>query len=320
VRGNQFPRETKVSSGGVELFVRERGEGHPLLMVNGLGGNLEMWGELEERLAKVARTIVFDAPGTGRSSTPLRYQTMGDLSDVVWGAVDQLGYGRVDILGYSLGGVLSQQLARDGGHRVRRLALAATGCGWGSMPGSLPALSLMAMPLRYYSRVFYEQTNRLLSPADGGDGVDDRMEAQAEARLRHPPSLLGYTYQVWAGALFSSLPWLATVQTPTLVVTGGGDLLVPPANSVQLARLLPHGRLHVVGDEGHLFLFDPETRAADLLVDYFGARTLRSSKAWQTGTAVDDDEQVEDAFRRSAGAQPFRSMSGLFRRLVQQAA
>jgi pimeloyl-ACP methyl ester carboxylesterase len=53
--------------GGLRLAVRERGEGHPLLLVNGLGGNVDMRGPAQERLSSRARTIAFDAPGTGRS-------------------------------------------------------------------------------------------------------------------------------------------------------------------------------------------------------------------------------------------------------------
>ena len=58
-----------VDVGGLQLAVRERGTGHPLLLVNGLGGNVDMWGPAQDRLAEHARTIAFDAPGTGRSQT-----------------------------------------------------------------------------------------------------------------------------------------------------------------------------------------------------------------------------------------------------------
>jgi hypothetical protein len=49
-------------------------------------------------------------------------------------------------------------------------------------------------------------------------------------------------------------------------------------------------------------------------VDFFSARTLRTSSAWATGTVVDDDEVVEAAFERSVGTEPFRTVSGVFRR------
>jgi pimeloyl-ACP methyl ester carboxylesterase len=310
-------RETTVSTHGLDLFVRERGEGFPLLLLNGLGGNNEMWGPAEACLSTVARTIVFDAPGCGRSSTPLRPLSIGELARIAWSVVDELGYEQVDMLGLSLGGVVAQQAARENQQRIRRLALVATACGWGSMPGTLPALSLLAMPLRYYSRRFYEQTNRLVSDAEGGR--ETRLRAQADARLAYPPTLRGYAYQVWAGMLWSSLTWLPEIGVPTLVVAGDGDRLVPPANSVQLARLLPNSRLHCLPGEGHMLLFDPESGAHGLLESYFSGDGL-GSQAWLSGREVTDDEIVREAFGESLGGEPFRSMSGAFRWLVQKAA
>ncbi len=312
------PNETTVRSGGVDLFVRERGDGQPLLMINGLGANVEMWGPSEERLSRVARAIMFDAPGTGRSSTPAWPLSIPAVARIVAGALDELGYECVDVLGFSLGGLIAQQLAHDEPTRVRRLALASTACGWGSMPGTWEALALIAMPLRYYSRLFSEQTNWLLSPADGA--LLRRLTTLTEARMRHPPSLLGYSAQVWAGALWSSLAWLPSVRVPTLLLHGEADQLVPPANSVQLAQLLPESRLQLLPDEGHFVVFDPESAGLGLLEDFFSAPTLDSSPAWSTGAVVDDDETVEAAFEASVGAEPYRAISGAYRRLVRQSA
>jgi pimeloyl-ACP methyl ester carboxylesterase len=296
------------------VFVRERGEGDPLLMINGLGGNVEMWGAAEERLCRSARTIVFDAPGSGRSPTPAWPLSIGGLARVVADALDQLGYQRVDVLGFSLGGLVAQELARDDA-RVRRLALVATACGWGSMPGTLQALTLVSMPLRYHSRALYEQTRQLLSPADAA--LLRRHTALSDARLRHPPPILGYLTQLWACALWSSLTWLPSVRTPTLVVHGDGDHLVPAANATQLARLLSNSRLHVLPDEGHLLVFDPDGAALPLLEDFYSSPAPEESRAWSTGITVDDDATVETAFRNSPGASPHRELSTMFRWFVQ---
>jgi pimeloyl-ACP methyl ester carboxylesterase len=310
--------ETTVSTHGIELFVRERGDGFPLLFVNGLGGNAEMWGATEERLSGIARTIVFDWPGIGRSSTPALPFTVTGLTRVVGSAVDELGYESVDILGFSLGGLVAQQLAHDRPHLVRRMALVGTACGWGSMPGTLPALALAAMPVRYHSRALYEHTRALLSPADAK--LLERHELLREARLRQPPSIFTYFSQLWSGALWSSLRWLPSVRVPTLVLSGDGDELVPPANGVQLARLLPESRLHVIGDEGHLMVFDPESGALSLLEDFFSAPTVGRSRAWTTGASIEDDTAVERAFAQSVGAQPYRALSDAYRHYVRRLA
>lgn len=309
-------RETKLRSGGTDLFVRERGEGHPLLLINGLGANVEMWGPCEERLAAASRTIVFDAPGTGRSTTPAWPLSISAVARTVLDALDELGYERVDVLGFSLGGLVAQELAHRAPDRVRRLALCSTACGWGSMPGTLDALALMALPQRYYSRSFSEQTNWLLSPAD--DALLRRLTALTDARLRHPPSLYGYMSQLWAGSLWSSLAWLSSLRMPTLLIHGAEDRLVPAANGVQLARLLPDSRLHLLPDEGHFIVFDPDSSTLSLLAGFFTGRSVHASSAWTSGAVVDDDETVEAAFAGSVGMEPYRTMSRAYRWLVAQ--
>ena len=196
--------------------------------------------------------------------------------------------------------------------------MSATACGWGSVPGAFDALALVSMPWRYHSRTLYERTARLLGPADRE--LLRRLPALSEARLENPPPLLGYAYQLTAGAFWSSLPWLASVSVPTLVLNGEADKLVPSANGLQLARQLPESRVHIIPGEGHLFVCDPESKAQPLLEDFFTAPTLARSSAWTSGTAVTDDETVETAFEAAGGAQPQRALSDAFRRLVGTAA
>jgi poly(3-hydroxyoctanoate) depolymerase len=308
-------RESIVSVRGADILVRERGEGDPLLLVNGLGGNVDMWGVVEERLSSVARTIAFDAPGTGRSPLPLWPQSVRDMAELARGLLDELACDRVDVLGYSLGGLVAQELAYAYPERLRRLSLLATACGWGSIPGTREALTLAAMPQRYHSRALYERTKGLLNPVDA-DAVD-RLAALREARFRHPPSILGYMWQLWACATWSSLPWLHRVRVPTLVLHGMADELVPPGNAVLLARLLPNSRLQLVPQGGHLVAFDPRTPAVSFLEEFFRSRHVEESPAWSTGLVVDRDETVEVAFASSVGDEMLGAMSSAYRRYVQ---
>src|SRR4051794_34598128 len=125
-------------------------DGRPLLLIGGIGANLEMWRPLRSALTGIA-TIAFDAPGTGHSDTPRWPWRMPRLAAVVAELLDTLGVGEVDVLGYSFGGVLAQQLAHDQPRRVRRLILASTSAGMVSVPAAPHVLALMATPLRYYS-------------------------------------------------------------------------------------------------------------------------------------------------------------------------
>ncbi len=128
--------------------MREQGAGLPLLMINGMGTNVERWGRAELELAASARTIVFDCPGTGRSETPLWPRSLPALAELVVALLDELGHARVDVLGFSFGVSLAQQLVKDAPARIRRLALVSTSCGWGAMPGARSAWRRHAAGLR----------------------------------------------------------------------------------------------------------------------------------------------------------------------------
>ena len=243
-----------VGVGGLRLSVSWEGDGPPLLLINGLGANLELWRPLRAQLGAVS-TIAFDAPGTGASTTPRFPMRMRALAAVVTGLLDELGQDRVDVLGYSFGGALAQQLALDAPHRVRRLILAATTAGAVSIPGSPWALLHLLSPLRYYSTAY--QRRSVPTIAGGRTARDPEiLRAHAADRLASPPTFWGYQSQLCSIAGWTSAHWLRRLPQRTLVMTGDEDPLVPMANARFLAGRIPRACLHVVPGGGHLFLID----------------------------------------------------------------
>lgn len=267
---------------GLEIFVRERGKGFPLLIINGIGANVDMLAAAEAELARRSRTIVFDAPGTGRSSTPVFPLPIVSIAQVARDLIDELGYTQADALGFSYGGLVAQELARIAPERIRRLALVSTACGWGSRVGDPVVLAVLATPFRYYSPSFDAKTSEFYGERDCA--VDALLR---EARVGSPPSLLGYAYQLIAAATWSSLPWLGTLRQPTLVIAGCEDRVTVPANAVQLARLIKTSRLHLLPGEGHLALLDPASSVRPLLADFFSAPDLARATSWRCGLHFD---------------------------------
>ena len=287
---------------GTELHVHDAGAGPPVLLINGIGAHLGMWNPLRTALAGT-RVISFDAPGTGRSPTTPIPLSMEALARLAAGVLDRLEIERADVLGYSFGGVVAQRLARRSPERVRRLVLAATTPGWGGVPGSLATLAQMSTPLRYYWRAYYEAT---IGDLMGGRARHDEefVRLHGERRRDHPPDLLGYAWQLAALAGDpGSLPWLHRIETPTLVVTGDDDPVMPVANSSLLAAKLPNARLLVVPGEGHLLLLDPESRALPAI------RAFVADGAW--GDAV----EVARAEVRAPVTHPIAAMSAGVRAL-----
>jgi poly(3-hydroxyoctanoate) depolymerase len=236
------------------LRIARCGEGPPLLLINGLGANLEMWGPLVRRLPG-RELIALDLPGTGQSARGRWPMRMPQLARLVVELLDHLGQESVDVLGYSLGGVLAQELAHRSPARVRRLLLGATTPGVPSVPPNPLVAVLMLSPARYYSRRLAEL---ILPVIAGGRTARERsvLLAGLDERLAEPPTPLGYMHQLYAVTGWSSHPWIRKLVHPTLVIHGDRDPVVPLINARYLAKVIPHARLHVVRGGGHLFLFD----------------------------------------------------------------
>ena len=239
---------------GNRIHVTEAGQGKPLLLVPGLGNNIEMWAPFMEQFRN-RRIIRLDAPGTGLSSTPWWPLPAPALADLLVAVLDSRGIESTDVVGFSYGGAIAQQFAFDHPTRVRKLVLAATNCGIGAFPGWLPAVTGLATPLRYYSPTFFDRT---AAATFGGVTARDASvrRRMIEARRVHPPSADGYALQLLGVVGWSSWHFLRSIPQETLVICGDNDPLVPVVNAQQLAERIPNSTLEIVEGAGHLFLWD----------------------------------------------------------------
>jgi pimeloyl-ACP methyl ester carboxylesterase len=252
-----------VHVGPTRVRVRITGDGPPLLMIMGIGGNLDMWQPLAARLTG-RQLIMFDFPGTGASAASFLPPTMGANALFTRSLLHALGYDRVDVLGYSWGGVLAQHLALQHRRSVGRLVLAATTVGLGGVPPSLQVASRMLTPRRYYSREYFQ---KVAAQVYGGRFRHDAELTNAEAsrRIAHPPGLTGYAAQLLALLGYSTAPGLPFIAAQTLVLGGDDDPIVPTANQRILASLIRDSELKILPGAGHLFLFDSSDVAAPLI-------------------------------------------------------
>jgi poly(3-hydroxyoctanoate) depolymerase len=243
------------------------GDGEPLLLINGLGANLEMWQPLVRELASTRELIAFDLPGTGRSARPRWPMRMPQLARLVTELLDELGHEQLDVLGYSLGGIVAQELAHRAPGRIRRLVLCATTPGLPSVPPDPIVTALMLTPARYWNRQLAELILPIIA---GGRTARDpgALRAGLEKRLVQPPSALGYMYQLYALSGWSSHPWIRSVPHEALVFHGDRDPVVPLVNGRYLADSLRHGRLEIVKGAGHLFLLDEPDSVAPALKSF----------------------------------------------------
>jgi len=257
---------------GLRIYVKDEGRGEPLLLINGLGANTDMWKPLAKHISH-RRIICFDAPGTGRSSTPMAPVTIAGLADLAANVMSYRNVASADVLGYSYGGAVAQQFAYDHPARTRKLILVATTCGIGGIPGSLRALQVLATPFRYYSRTYFHRIAKMTYGGRTGRNLAVRQQMMA-TRRQAPPSSYGYSMQLFGGSLWSSWPFLHKIMSETLVLSGDDDPLIPVANAMLLARRIPRTKLEIVERAGHLFLWDDPSTVGERVCDFLGDKPI----------------------------------------------
>jgi poly(3-hydroxyalkanoate) depolymerase len=263
------PHIRLVEVGGLTVRTCVRGEGSPVLLLTGIGANLEMWEPFEQALGDLPiQTISIDLPGTGGSPLPSKPMRMPALARLLIGVLDALGYTTVDLLGVSFGGALAQQLAHQAPDRINRLVLVATAPGvpgLGGVPGHPRALIAMATPRRYYDPAYLRDKGQMIY---GGDALPPVQRLEDDPRFRQPPSVRGYLFQLWAIQAWTALPWLHKLRQRTLVIAGDDDRILPLVNSRILAWRIPQARLEVIRGGGHLFLLQRPRQVVSLILQF----------------------------------------------------
>lgn len=213
-------------------------------MCCGIGASLEVLQPLVDALDPALEVVRFDVPGVGGSPAPLLPYGFPQLALLTMRMLRQLGYaGQVDVLGFSWGGALAQQLGAQYPRRVRRVVLLSTGTGAVMVPGNPLVLRRMLSPRRFRDPEYAASIAALLYGGSARTRADEVLRLFREDQ--HGGSRRGYLYQLLAGSVWTSLPFLRLLRQQTLVLTGDDDPIVPEINGWIMSTLLPRGRLHV---------------------------------------------------------------------------
>ncbi|WP_460498904.1 3-oxoadipate enol-lactonase [Glycomyces tarimensis] len=102
------------------------GAGEPVVLINSLGGTLDMWAPQVPPLTERFRVVRFDVRGHGGTKPDSGEWTIDDLADDVADLLDGLGIDRAHLVGISMGGAIAMTTALRHPDRVGRVVLMAT--------------------------------------------------------------------------------------------------------------------------------------------------------------------------------------------------
>ncbi|OFW58489.1 MAG: hypothetical protein A2V52_01145 [Actinobacteria bacterium RBG_19FT_COMBO_54_7] len=261
--------EGEAEINGITIHYRSYGQGDPLLLVMGLGGNIDWWSsEFLEALAEHFQIVAFDNRGAGRSEKAAGPYSIPQMATDAAELIKHMGWSSANVAGLSMGGMIAQELALDYPDKVRSLILMCTTSGGSDQVLAEPEIySILDLPRENFSD---EQIARvslyLLFPRQFIDDNPDLMEKAVDDFCIAPISPDCFQSQLQAVASWSVHARLCDLKHRTLIICGNQDRMIPPRNSMLLHDLIPDSRLVQMPGGGHgLTSMYPEEVAAEII-------------------------------------------------------
>jgi pimeloyl-ACP methyl ester carboxylesterase len=250
-----------------------KGQGEPLLMINGFISTMSLWDPaLLDELAKNHQLVLFDNRGVGLSTdTEENQTTIPQMADDAAGLAKALGFDKVNILAWSMGARIGQQLLIRHPDRVNKAVLcAANPGGRHQIPAahdvesklndpSVPEIEKLGLAFTADEagrRAASEAVSRLKSAVAAGTIPNDfNVSKQTTIRQDRARTTL------WTGNQ-ENFRQLKHIKIPVLVTDGRYDVIDIPKNSEIIANQIPFAWLAYF-DGGHAFLFQDHKKFAD---------------------------------------------------------
>lgn len=260
------PEDRLVEAAGQTWRVRESGadDAPALVLIHGFSHSLETWEPLANALEADYRVIRFDLPGHGLTGPRADgAYSVEDTVDQVAALLEAAAPDRFVLGGNSLGGLISWRYAAENAGRVDGLVLISPGgypnLGVGEEPAPVPAqvrFYLTTAPdagVRAATQALYADSSRVTDAQVERIGALMRVEGVGEALVE----------RIEQFTLPDPNPVLRTIETPTLILWGDSDAMIPPTHGPRFAAAMGRAELTVIDDAGHIPHAERPSRTAE---------------------------------------------------------
>ena len=251
---------------GVQLFVRDWGNGPPLLFLSGWTLPSDVWGYEMTPLAEAGfRCVAYDRRGHGRSSDPGRGYDYDTLADDLGAVIDALDLRDVTVIAHSMaGGEVVRCLSRGDAQRIARIAFIGT---------TLPFLTKTDDNPDGIDAAVFEQTRRSVFAKDFPTVLQANLRPfltpeTSDAMVEWVRNLMlqcSLKAAIDCNKALASTDFraeLRALKTPTLFVHGDRDVSAPaPLTLRKASQLMPHAQTRVYEGAPHGLML---THAAQL--------------------------------------------------------
>lgn len=236
---------------GIHLAYTDEGTGTPLVLLHAFPLNRRMWEPQIGAFSKSFRTIAIDIRGHGESTRGHTPHTLEDFAADIKALLDHLNIQTAMFVGLSMGGYILMAFYRLYPDRVKSLVLADTRAQADTPDGRAGRYEMIRTAETHGAGAIADiMIPRLLSPHT----VKTHAELVGQVRgmiLRNPVETIVADLRAMAERP-DSVPLLATIARPTLVLVGELDQGTPPSDARLMAERIPDAQLAILPGAAHL--------------------------------------------------------------------
>lgn len=254
--------------------VRVEGEGPPVVMIHGVGLDLEMWAAQADALAKRYRVIRYDMLGHGKTPGNAGRLTLQDFADQLERLRQALGLDRFALVGLSMGVLVSLKYAMAHGGRLSGLVL-MNGV-YDRTDEQLAGIRarLAEAEVKGPAVLIDAALDRWLSPEFRAGHPEAEAAIRARLLANDPDDFLT-AYRIFVGADPEIVGRLGAIDCPTLVTTGELDRGSTPAMARAMADALPNASCVILPGLRHLPTTEGAEEVNKLLLDFLDRTVAR---------------------------------------------
>lgn len=277
------PSQFVALGGGLTVHLRDTGpRGAPVLMlIHGSNASLHTWEPWAKRLGQRYRIVRFDLPGHGLTGpSPAKLYGAVAFVDVVEKVRAKLGIEHMVLAGNSMGGGVAWHYALAYPEHLDGLIL-VDASGQPEPGNSSPPLAFRVARMPVIRNLATMITPRSLIadslPAAYSDpklATDKAIDLYWEL-LRYPGNREATIDRFATAPDYATDAKLARITTPTLILWGDEDQLIPASSGRWLAKRIPGAELIVYTKTGHIPMEERADQSAADVYRFVETRTKR---------------------------------------------
>lgn len=251
-------QELTITVADGEVLVRKGGTGDPIFIVHHDIG-VHDWTAFYDRLAEHFTVYLPDLPGFGKSERPEWARNVRDMVALAGLTLDELDLPKSSVVGLGFGGYIAAELATTAQARINKLTLVAP---MGIKPEQGQIFDQFLVSHDDYVRTGFAKEETYETHFGEEASIDQLMIWDVN---REMTTRVGWKPYMHNNALPYLLP---NVHTPTLVISGSEDAIVPANAGALYAEKLADARLDVLQDAGHWIELEQPDELARLIIDH----------------------------------------------------